>query len=259
MVGARSFVIVCLAAALPGCQVLLGFEDFEGTANSGSGGDGSGGVTNNTGGTTDGGNTGETGGAVGASGSGGTIGNTGGTGGDAGSPSTVEDGGDYVVYGDWHGYAWTAFGGLATISPSDFSSRPSGDPVCVQGAVPADSSYTSFAMLGIYLNQPPDPTQVMSVTPSNGGLAIDLTNSTNAVLRVQIASGGGVTEWCADLPVAGSAFIPWTSFRAECWIPGGVAYNGEPIVSVAVSVPGSAMTTTPFDFCINSLADQNAP
>ncbi len=192
----------------------------------------------------------------GGGGAGGSAGASGGTGG--GSSGVV--GGGYIVNGSWHGYAFTAVGGVATITPPNF-----GDvtdfPLCASGTV--QNANDNVAMLGWNLNQAINEEgenhPALTVSPLLKGIYITLDNPGKSTLRLQIQSADGATNplhrWCATIPGAGG-FIGYDAFNTECWAGGkGVAYANEPIVSALVLVPGNPLAAVPFDFCVKGLVE----
>jgi hypothetical protein len=176
---------------------------------------------------------------------------------DAGSSVGI---GGYVTSGSWHGFAWTAADGTgSTITPKDFSGTAAGQALCVSGSVAGLADYSGVASLGVNLNQA-DTTNAATatVTPTLDGITVNITNSGQSPLRLQIQGPTGATDatdrWCAVLSGSGG-FIPWSTFNTECWSGGGTAYDGkEPLTSLSVVVPGAASGATPYSFCLNSFA-----
>jgi hypothetical protein len=160
--------------------------------------------------------------------------------------------------GMWKGYAFTSTfpmtGSTATISPicpmPCFSA--SNKQLCASGTVKADMTFGSGATLGWNINQaemPPNPVQTMATTGT--GITVNVPGAT-ATMRVQISAG--TSQWCAPMPAGGSGTIKWGDFKTMCWTGGGTAYAaGTAIEAVQIVVP-SAMTDTPFSFCLVSAA-----
>ncbi len=201
-----------------------------------------------------------------AAGTGGTIAGTGGAGtGGAGTGGAGAGGGAtggaYLTSGAWHGYAWTnAAGTGSTIMPNDFAARAVGAPFCVSGTVGASTNFSGLALLGVNLNQAQTGTNppLMTVTPTSGGLNINVMNKGTSTLRVQIQGPTGATDatdrWCA--PVVGSGgFIPWTSFNTKCWDASGTTYAKQPLQQVQVMVPGGTTAAIAYDFCLTSIGE----
>jgi hypothetical protein len=185
-------------------------------------------------------------------------------GGDQNAGLTLGTGG-YVTSGSWHGYAWTAADGTgSTITPKDFSAATSGKPLCVSGSVAGLPDFSGVAMLGVNLNQSDAPGAATgTVTPTLDGVTVNVSNSGQSPLRLQIEGPTGGTDandrWCAPLTGTGG-FVPWSSFNTECWSGGaGTAYDGKsPLTSVSILVPGTGSGATAFAFCLNSVAATTA-
>ena len=223
-----------------------------GNAGGVSGGTGAGGVTGGSG-ASGAGNAGNTGGAAGSTSDGG--GGRGGTGGGATDGAI----GGYMTFGSWHGFAWTATGGMGSILPPNFGSVTM-PPLCASGDLAAGN--TNVAMVGVNINQASAPNSpVMSVVPTLDGINVSVTNNGTSTLRVQIQGPNGATDanqrWCAPLFGSGG-FIPWNAFNTKCWDGTGVAYNKEPIVAVMILVPGAAAAVR-YNFCLNNIAAVNDP
>src|SRR5690606_16928357 len=140
------------------------------------------------------------------------------------------------------GYAWTHAQEGATIEPEDFSAT-SNFPLCVKGNVAPHPEYQSLAMLGWNINQGPEDADGMPVTPTLGGIRFNITNPSNAPLRIQIGGPNAETDpndrWCAPIGTGGELFVPFDAFNTECWVGGeGNTYAGEPITNVSIVVPG---------------------
>ena len=218
-----------------------------GTAGSSSGTAGS---SSGTAGSAAGGATGTAGAAAG--GSGGTS-----AGGAAGAGGGGPDNG-YETNGAWQGYAFTAVSGTGTtIAPADFSLVKSNAPLCASGTVGASTS--AVAIVGINLNQPMGKNPAAgTVTPTEDGIVVSVTNTGGSALRLQIQGPNGATDatdrWCAPIPGTGG-FIPWTAFNTACWDNTGTFYAKQPITSALVMVPGVATGTTAFNFCVVSVGE----
>lgn len=171
------------------------------------------------------------------------------------------DKGDFFSSGAWSGYVWTSASpmGASTISPMDFKAQTTGMPRCVKGSVAMTTDYSGTAMLGFNIGQSAAGSMGM-VTPMKAGVMIDIQRNVDSPLRFQVTSGDGASQqrWCATITGNGG-FIPWTSLNTMCWDGTGTAYNKEPIGAVMVLVPGTNLAAVPFDFCVNSLAEADAP
>ncbi len=231
-----------------------------GSAGTGPAVGGRAGATPGSAGTTPAGTSGTSAAGTSASVAGASAGAAGATSGAAGSGmSGPADLGEYFVSGAWRGYVWTSVQGMgSTIMPMDFKAQTTGMPRCVKGSVAATTDYSGTAQIGFNLNQV--GSNEMTVTPTKAGVMIAITNPASSPLRFQVAAGTGASQkrWCASLTGSGG-FIPWSSLNTMCWDGTGEAYNNEPINSAMVLVPGTMMAAVPFDFCVNSLAEADAP
>ncbi|HKU39894.1 MAG TPA: hypothetical protein VJR89_17160 [Polyangiales bacterium] len=176
----------------------------------------------------------------------------------AGNPM---DKGNYFQSGAWHGYAWTSAAGPgSSIMPMDFSMQTTGMPRCVKGSVGAAADFSGSGILGLNLNQDNGSMALGTVTPTKAGVMIDLKYNTMSALRFQVTAGMGASQqrWCASITGTGG-FIAWSSLNTACWDGSGMAYKNEPINAAMILVPGQAMAAVPFDFCLNSLVESDAP
>jgi hypothetical protein len=177
--------------------------------------------------------------------------------------------GGYVTVGNIKGYAWTAWEGEATtMLPPNFRALGASDRLCVSGKVPESADYSSFAMLGVSLNQPyvasediPEGDEYM---PTGSGLRVAIDNVAQSPLRLVLQGPNGVDNdaqrWCRDLPPersAGGSF-DWSDFTNDCWEPAGEAYDpSKPITVLLVLVPGrgAGEGDVHFDFCLRSFEE----
>jgi Glycosyl hydrolase family 12 len=189
-----------------------------------------------------------------------TPGGSAGTGAGAAGGGAPTSGGGYIVSGNFKGYAWTGVTGMAsTIMPKDFAGLAAGAPLCVMGMVEASADYSAVGMLGVNLNQANTMNApLMTVTPTGMGLMVDINNTGNSLLRVQVQTPDGDMNadhrWCA--PISGKGgLIPWATFNTKCWDNSGTAYAMEPISTAIISVPSMMTTPVNFNFCLNSLGE----
>jgi hypothetical protein len=174
---------------------------------------------------------------------------------DAGVPTGA---GPYLTSGALKGYTWVAQAGEGTtltatgLTAGDFTA-----PICIQGSVAVTPDYSGNAMIGVNLNEPMGG-ELMSFTPTLAGLQVNVTNTAASPLRVIIQTLDGSANWCAELTGAGG-FIPWTTFNTACWDGSGTAYARQPISLAIFSVPGGITAAIPYNFCLNSIAEANAP
>lgn len=196
---------------------------------------------------------------------GGPTGGHGGVGASATLPSTSdsawqvhEEG--FVTSCRWFGYAWTAAGTEEdTISPASFDRWPEGEPLCVRGQVAPHPEYLGWAALGVNLGQAGADEENVAIEPTGEALRISVSNASQARLRVQIQGADGPTDaedrWCASLS-DGQSEIPWSSFNTACWDDSGDFYQGQPINTVLVLVPGDNVDAIPYSFCLDGFAPE---
>lgn len=239
------------------------------TAESGTGGGGAGATAGSGGSDTAGvGSSGAagTGGATG--GSAGTGGGNVGGGGSGGTDGSPECGASFAAglrgyvtspgaSGCWRGHAFVGIAGTgSTIVPASFDGCGQPCSLCIDGQVQGNETYSSFAMLGVNLNQALDSDARAAVVPEGQSLTLSYTNATNAPLRVNLDPPDGGVAWCYSLTEQGTVTIPYSSFRINCWDTSGVAYAGEPIVSISLVVAGGfSGTNQPYDVCLTGLEE----
>lgn len=153
--------------------------------------------------------------------------------------------------GAWSGYGYTFKYGTATIAPGMGNSCFAGMQFCANGSVPADDM--SGAGLGWNIGQvlgSMAATKVAITTPVKitfAGVAADM--------RVQLSASATIS-YCYTLTAAeataGTATIPFASFKTACWGTTGLAYDGAtPIESIQLVIPGSAAAAAKtFDVCV---------
>jgi hypothetical protein len=106
----------------------------------------------------------------------------------------------------------------------------------------------------------------LTVTPQLTGIYLQLRNPGGSQLRVQIQSPLGAMpgmagedgRWCATVSGNGG-YIPFSSFTTRCWSGGmpQTPYNGEPIDTILIMVPGDMAVTIPYDFCVDGLLESD--
>jgi hypothetical protein len=166
---------------------------------------------------------------------------------------TVSAGG-YVTSGSWQGFAWTATESPSlgsVIAPSSFSTFPGGGRLCATGSVAP--YWAAVGLLGLNVNQSRSGIENLW-NPDSSGLAYDVTNSGASPLRIQIqgAAGWPSEAWCAVI-TGTSGKISWNQFNSACWDGTGSIYDGTPLQSVMILVPGSNVYSVRFSFCLNSI------
>jgi hypothetical protein len=189
--------------------------------------------------------------------------------------------GGYFQSGSWHGYAWTGDDALnigTTRSVQNFTDLPAGSPFCLQGTVGPDpdtdgptgpAGYRGVALLGFNIAQEEfaavegQEPAIGTIVPSGMGVAVNYTKTAGQTLRIQLQGTQAGQQWCAELTaVQGPAFIPYGTFRTQCWLAAGaagsVAYNREPLSAVVMTVPGDDADPVPYNVCIAGFADGNS-
>ena len=166
----------------------------------------------------------------------------------------VVSAGGYVTSGPWQGYAWTGTESPSqgtVISPADFSGVTDGGRLCVTGTV--GPVWEAVGLLGLNLNQSRSGPQDLW-TPVGSGLAYDVTNNGGTPLRIQIqgAAGWPSEAWCAVI-TGTSGTVSWKQFNSSCWDNIGSFYDGTPLQSVMLLVPGDMGSSIPFSLCLNSI------
>jgi len=96
-------------------------------------------------------------------------------------------------------------------------------------------------------------------TPTGTGIVVNISNPGNSPLRVDLAGPNSGTDasqrWCAPLTTFDKpVFIPWESFRTNCWDNSGTYFAKQPLASIDVFVAGGNATAIPYNFCINGMA-----
>jgi hypothetical protein len=176
---------------------------------------------------------------------------------DAGVPE-LPSAGPYLTSGNLKGYTWVAQAGAGTtLTATGLAAAEFTAPICIQGSVAATADYSGNAMIGTNLNQAMEGVP-MAFTPTLAGLEVEVANRAASPLRVQIQTADGAGLWCALVDGSGG-FIPWTDFNTACWDGSGTAYARQPISIAMISVPGGTTAAIPYDFCLNRLAEADAP
>jgi hypothetical protein len=92
------------------------------------------------------------------------------------------------------------------------------------------------------------------VAPTSDGVAVTFSRGTGAPLRIELTGPSGT--WCYEMPVVqGQAFVPYGEFNTTCWDGAGQDYAKEPITSLGFEVPGRAVQSTDYEFCVAGFAD----
>jgi hypothetical protein len=157
----------------------------------------------------------------------------------------------------WRGYAYVAQK-AATVTPTGFSSCGTPCMLCMQGTVNMATDFTSFALIGVNLNQATREPAGATVVPEGDALEISFTNSTGSLLRVQLEGPTNTDSdrWCIDLSGASPQTISYSSFRTNCWTTTGSAYDKQPLRAVSLTAPGRDDANVAVGACLTGLADR---
>jgi hypothetical protein len=127
---------------------------------------------------------------------------------------------------------------------------------CAAGSVGVNSAYQSWAGAGFNVNQSPtdEGGAAASLALDASQLTLTFSNAAGSPLEIQLIDNS-FRYWCYILTnVASPAVIPLSSFNSACWDDSGLAFTpGTEIQAIQLIVPGSASSTTPFDFCFLGL------
>ena len=130
---------------------------------------------------------------------------------------------------------------------------------CAAGSVGVNSSYQSWAGAGFNVDQSPSSEggTAASIPIDANELTLTFSNTAGSPLEIQLIDSS-FRYWCYELTgVASPALIPLSSFNSACWDGSGVSFSpGTEIQAIQLIVPGSAASTTPFDFCFLGLVVQ---
>ena len=92
------------------------------------------------------------------------------------------------------------------------------------------------------------------MTPTGTGLTFNATNSTTGagvIIHAQVTNG--TTTWCHDMTTF-PATLTWDKFTANCYTPGGAAYNKVPIKGIEVNIAGGTAAGN-INLTINSVTE----
>lgn len=123
---------------------------------------------------------------------------------------------------------------------------------CAVGEVEASPTYSSWAVGNLTVNQSSqDSGSTQPLVIDGSSIAVTYENGAGSPLEFQLWDGSQF--WCYYLPAATNpttVTIKLSELNTKCWDNTGTAFTpGTAIVSVSLSVPCSATTATPFDFC----------
>ena len=160
----------------------------------------------------------------------------------------------YVVAGDWYGHAWTGTGSAdgGTINDIEGTYTLGEDSLCAEGFLVAD--YNSMGVVGFNVAQEQGEETAAPWYPGINyqGLFVSLTQTTSAVIRVELMGEDG-QAYCMEFS-NGAGNFSWSSFQTNCWDGSGTAYTtGIGIVKVQVYAAGTASGATEYSYCIDDL------
>lgn len=127
---------------------------------------------------------------------------------------------------------------------------------CAVGEVEASPTYSSWAVGNLTVNQfSQDSGSTQPLVIDGSSIAVTYVNGGGSPLELQLWDGS--QYWCHYLPAATNpttVTIKLSELNTQCWDNTGIVFTpGTAIVSVSLSVPCSATTATPFDFCFLGL------
>src|SRR5690606_7899166 len=145
--------------------------------------------------------------------------------------------------------------------PEDYDDMVAGDALCSDGIVYATEDFSGVALMGFNVNEEWGDSDVAPGTwspiSSSSGIHVTTSGSSDNGIRVQIQGPTGASNpdarWCYTL-TSSSTTIPWSSFNTECWDGGGNDYDGEPIESIMLLIPGEDFDNVNFDICLLDVA-----
>jgi hypothetical protein len=128
---------------------------------------------------------------------------------------------------------------------------------CASGTVGANATYNSWAGAGFNVNQTNSGSSGSTSLLALNGTMLDMSYANPAGSTLELQLWDGSDYWCYRLPAASSATtvsIPFSSLNTKCWDDSGTAFtSGTSITTVQLVVPGSAATSTPFNYCFLGL------
>jgi hypothetical protein len=162
----------------------------------------------------------------------------------------------YVTAAPWMGYAYTAsYGTMVTVSPMCDAAgalpcyKNAAAKLCMMGTVQADTG--SGAIFGWGLSQSMAGGAKAPVTVTGTGVMVNAPGMTTA-MRIQITNG--TTEWCAQVPTANTAMIPWSMFKTLCYGTTGTPFAmTTAITDVQILVPGGSAVQN-YCFCVQGIS-----
>jgi hypothetical protein len=154
------------------------------------------------------------------------------------------------------GFVSSAEGG----SGSSISLTYDSTSFCASGTVGKNSTYNCWAEAGFNVNQGQSGMSgsASSLVLTGSSITVSYVNKGGSTLELQLYDGSDY--WCSYLPAsttATSKTVQFSSLNTKCWDNTGTSFkSGTPITAVELVVPGSAFSSTPFDFCFLGLTVQ---
>lgn len=147
------------------------------------------------------------------------------------------------------GYISSYVGGSGSSISLDYTESS----FCASGKVGASSTYHSWAGAGFNVNQAQSGSSGSTSSLKIVGTTISISYENKKDSRLELQLWDGSSYWCTYLPPAkgpNTYTVPLSSLNTKCWDGTGTAFtSGTAITTVQLVVPGSATSTTPFDYC----------
>jgi hypothetical protein len=156
------------------------------------------------------------------------------------------------------GYVSSNAGG----SGSSISLTCTDNSFCAKGTVGTSTTYNSWATTGFNVNQAQSggSGSTGSLALVGSTMSISYVNYAGSALELELWDGSSSNYWCIYLPASTSpttATFPLSSLNTQCWDNRGESFtSGTSITMVQLVVPGSATSTTAFDYCFLGLTVQ---
>ena len=174
-------------------------------------------------------------------------------GGEASVPGAPTIGGDGYVTLSSGGY--TLSGGVSDNSGGSGTSIAltyGSSSFCASGTVGINTSYQAWAAAGFNVNQSRsnDGGGAGSLPFAPQSVTLSFSNAAKSPLQIELSDDHFIF-WCYTLTqLTSPVTIPLASFNTACWDQSGTSFPpGTAIQSLQLVVPGSATSSTPFDFC----------
>jgi len=148
---------------------------------------------------------------------------------------------DYRNIGDWQGHLY---------SVADDASSVERSGMCASGVVAANAQ--SFALWGWNLNQQRDEA-ALAWDPTLQSIHYFIGSSSALLLSLRDEQG---RDWCYPIDTTmGDVLL--SQFNSACWDFSGDSYDGTPLISINVVVPGNDIAPVDFNFCVSDLSPED--